>query len=164
MAYQTINPFTNEIEKTFENTSAAEVEQALTKAHQLYLKWRTGDELETQKAVIVKLGQLLRARRTLLAELMTRDMGKLIGEAEGKVDLCASFCDYYVEHANEFLAPKPIYTTSGNAHVLKQALGVLMAVEPWNFPFYQIARVFIPNFLVGNPMLLKDASNCPASA
>ncbi|KRN17717.1 aldehyde Dehydrogenase [Limosilactobacillus fermentum] len=99
-----------------------------------------------------------------MAELMTRDMGKLIGEAEGEVDLCASFCDYYVEHANEFLAPKPIYTTSGNAFILKQSLGVLMAVEPWNFPFYQIARVFIPNFIVGNPMLLKDAANCPTSA
>ena len=95
---------------------------------------------------------------------MTRDMGKLIGEAEGEVDLCASFCDYYVEHANEFLAPKPIYTPSGNAFILKQNLGVLMAVEPWNFPFYQIARVFIPNFLVGNPMMLKDAANCPTSA
>lgn len=164
MTYQTINPYSNEVEKTFENTSAAEVEQAIVSARQLYLKWRTGDDLAARKAVIVKLGQLLRERRTSLAELMTRDMGKLIGEAEGEVDLCASFCDYYVEHADEFLAPQPIYTNSGNAHILKQALGVLMAVEPWNFPFYQIARVFIPNFLVGNPMLLKDASNCPTSA
>ena len=164
MAYQTVNPYTNEVEHTYADTTPEEVEKALTLAHGLYLKWHDGSGLEERKAVITKLGTLLRERRTEMAELMTRDMGKLIGEAEGEVDLCASFCDYYVEHANEFLAPKPIYTTSGNAFILKQSLGVLMAVEPWNFPFYQIARVFIPNFIVGNPMLLKDAANCPTSA
>ena len=95
---------------------------------------------------------------------MTKDMGKLIGEAKGEVDLCASFCDYYVANADKFLAPDIIATTSGRAKVIKQSLGTLVAVEPWNFPFYQIARVFIPNFIVGNPMILKDASNCPASA
>lgn len=164
MAYQTVNPYTNEVEHTYADTTPEEVEKALSLAHGLYLKWHDGSGLEERKAVITKLGTLLRERRTEMAELMTRDMGKLIGEAEGEVDLCASFCDYYVEHANEFLAPKPIYTTSGNAFILKQSLGVLMAVEPWNFPFYQIARVFIPNFIVGNPMLLKDAANCPTSA
>lgn len=164
MAYQTVNPYTNEVEHTYADTTPEEVEKALTLAHGLYLKWHDGSGLEERKAVITKLGTFLRERRTEMAELMTRDMGKLIGEAEGEVDLCASFCDYYVEHANEFLAPKPIYTTSGNAFILKQSLGVLMAVEPWNFPFYQIARVFIPNFIVGNPMLLKDAANCPTSA
>lgn len=164
MAYQTVNPYTNEVEHTYADTTPEEVEKALSLAHGLYLKWHDGSGLEERKAVITKLGTLLRERRTEMAELMTRDMGKLIGEAEGEVDLCASFCDYYVEHANEFLAPKPIYTTSGNAFILKQSLGILMAVEPWNFPFYQIARVFIPNFIVGNPMLLKDAANCPTSA
>ncbi len=95
---------------------------------------------------------------------MTKDMGKLLSKAEGEVDLCASFCDYYVAHADQFLSPDVIATTSGRAKVIKQSLGILVAVEPWNFPFYQIARVFIPNFIVGNPMILKDASNCPASA
>lgn len=164
MAYQTINPYTNEIEKTFENTTDEELEQTLLTAHQLYLDWRRDNNLEERKRVILRLGQLLRARRTEYATIMTRDMGKLIGEAEGEVDLCASFCDYYVAHADEFLAPDIIATTTGRAKVLKQSLGVLVAVEPWNFPFYQIARVFIPNFIVGNPMILKDASNCPASA
>mgnify|MGYP001852570232 CR=1 FL=1 len=164
MAYKTVNPYTNEVEHEYANSTAAEIEAALAAGHELYQQWRTGAGLAERKAVITRLGELLRERRTEMAELMTRDMGKLIGEAEGEVDLCASFCDYYVEKADEFLAPKPIYTTTGNAHILKQALGVLLAVEPWNFPFYQIARVFIPNFLVGNPMVLKDASNCPTSA
>lgn len=164
MAYKTVNPYTNEVEHEYEQSSNQEVEQALANGYRLYQQWRAGDCLAERKAIITKLGQFLHERRTELAEVMTRDMGKLIGEAEGEVDLCASFCDYYVEKADEFLAPEPIYTPSGNAYVLKQASGIIMAVEPWNFPFYQIARVFIPNFLVGNPMILKDASNCPTSA
>lgn len=164
MAYKTTNPYTNEVEKEYAQSSPQEVEQALAAGHKLYQQWRSGAGLAERKAVITKLGQLLRERRTALAEIMTRDMGKLIGEAEGEVDLCASFCDYYVQKADEFLAPEPVYTPAGNAYVLKQASGIIMAVEPWNFPFYQIARVFIPNFLVGNPMILKDASNCPTSA
>lgn len=164
MAYKTVNPYTNEVEHEYEQSSNQEVEQALANGYRLYQQWRAGDGLAERKAIITKLGQFLHERRTELAEVMTRDMGKLIGEAEGEVDLCASFCDYYVEKADEFLAPEPIYTPSGNAYVLKQASGIIMAVEPWNFPFYQIARVFIPNFLVGNPMILKDASNCPTSA
>ena len=164
MAYQTINPYTNQVEKTFKNTTDKELEQTLATAHQLYLNWRKNNNLEKRKQVILNLGHILRERREEYATIMTKDMGKLIGEAEGEVDLCASFCDYYVANADKFLAPDIIATTSGRAKVIKQSLGTLVAVEPWNFPFYQIARVFIPNFIVGNPMILKDASNCPASA
>ena len=164
MAYQTVNPYTNEIEKKYDNSTDQEVEAALGSAHQLYLRWRSGAELDERKQIITKLGSLLRQNKTKYATIMTHDMGKLIGEAEGEVELCASFCDYYVKKADEFLAPRPLYTEAGSAYLLRQASGVLMAVEPWNFPFYQIARVFIPNFLVGNPMILKDASNCPTSA
>lgn len=164
MAYRTVNPYTNEVEHEYQNSSAEEVEAALANGHQLYLRWRNGEGLAERKQVITRLGELLRKNKTQCAEVMTRDMGKLIGEAEGEVELCASFCDYYVQKADEFLAPRPLYTASGSAYLLRQASGVLMAVEPWNFPFYQIARVFIPNFLVGNPMILKDASNCPTSA
>ena len=164
MAYKTINPYTNEVEHEYSQATDDEIEKTLTAAHALYLKWRNGGELAERKRIITRLGELLRSKKHEMAEIMTRDMGKLIGEAEGEVELCASFCDYYVERADQFLAPTPIYTESGNAYVLHQATGVLMAVEPWNFPFYQIARVFIPNFLAGNPMILKDASNCPTSA
>ena len=164
MAYQTINPYTNQVEKTFKNTTDEELEQTLATAHQLYLNWRKNNNLEKRKQVILNLGHILRERREEYATIMTKDMGKLICEAKGEVDLCASFCDYYVANADKFLAPDIIATTSGRAKVIKQSLGTLVAVEPWNFPFYQIARVFIPNFIVGNPMILKDASNCPASA
>lgn len=164
MAYQTINPYTNEIEKTFTNTTDQELEQTIASAHQLYQNWRTNGQLEERKQVLLKLAAILREKKTDYATIMTKEMGKLIGEAEGEVELCASFCDYYVAHADEFMQARIIPTTSGRAKVLKQALGTIVAVEPWNFPFYQIARVFVPNFIVGNPMILKDASNCPASA
>lgn len=163
MAYKTVNPYTNEVEHEYDNTTPEELEHTLQTSYDLYQHWREHDELEERKDVISKLGQLLRERKHSLAELMTRDMGKLIGEAEGEVELCASFCDYYVAHADKFLAPEQLTTGSGRAYMLKQAMGVLVAVEPWNFPFYQVARVFVPNFLVGNPMILKDASICPTS-
>ncbi|MDN4833050.1 NAD-dependent succinate-semialdehyde dehydrogenase [Ligilactobacillus salivarius] len=165
MAYKTINPYTNEVEKEFPNATDEELEAVLTKAHQLYLDWRNDSEsLEDRKAILHRVADILRERRTEYATIMSHDMGKLIGEAEGEVDLCADICDYYADKADEFLKPRTLETDAGKAYYIKQSTGVLVAVEPWNFPFYQIARVFAPNFIIGNPMILKDASNCPASA
>lgn len=163
MAYMTTNPYTNQVEKEFANATDEELETTLATAHALYKKWRY-EPLTDRKVTLHKVADLLRQRRTEYAEVMTRDMGKLIGEAEGEVDLCADICDYYADKAADFLKPQPLETDTGDAYYLKQATGVLVAVEPWNFPFYQIARVFAPNFMVGNPMILKDASICPASA
>ena len=165
MAYKTINPYTNEVEKEFPNATDEELEAVLAKAHQLYLDWRNDSEsLEDRKAILHRVADILRERRTEYATIMSHDMGKLIGEAEGEVDLCADICDYYADKADEFLEPRTLETDAGKAYYIKQSTGVLVAVEPWNFPFYQIARVFAPNFIIGNPMILKDASNCPASA
>lgn len=165
MAYKTINPYTNEVEKEFPNATDEELEAVLAKAHQLYLDWRNDSEsLEDRKAILHRVADILRKRRTEYATTMSHDMGKLIGEAEGEVDLCADICDYYADKADEFLKPRTLETDAGKAYYIKQSTGVLVAVEPWNFPFYQIARVFAPNFIIGNPMILKDASNCPASA
>lgn len=165
MAYKTINPYTNEVEKEFSNAADEELEAVLAKAHQLYLDWRNDSEsLEDRKAILHRVADILRERRTEYATIMSHDMGKLIGEAEGEVDLCADICDYYADKADEFLKPRTLETDAGKAYYIKQSTGVLVAVEPWNFPFYQIARVFAPNFIIGNPMILKDASNCPASA
>lgn len=165
MAYKTINPYTNEVEKEFPNATDEELEAVLAKAHQLYLDWRNDSEsLEDRKAILHRVADILRERRTEYATIMSHDMGKLIGEAEGEVDLCADICDYYADKANELLKPRTLETDAGKAYYIKQSTGVLVAVEPWNFPFYQIARVFAPNFIIGNPMILKDASNCPASA
>lgn len=164
MAYQTIYPYTNEVLHTYANISDEELEAALAKAHALYKKWRASDALEERKAQLHKVADLLRHDRDKYAEIMTKDMGKLFTESKGEVELCAAIADYYADKADEFMAPTHLTTNAGEAYYLKQATGVIFAVEPWNFPFYQVMRIFAPNFIIGNPVLLKHASICPASA
>lgn len=163
MAYKTTYPYTNEILHEFENATDTELEQALANGHALYKKWRDED-ISERKAILHQVATLLRKDKRKYAEVMTKDMGKLLTESEGEVELCATIADYFADKAEEFLKPVPLETAAGSAYYLKQATGVLVAVEPWNFPLYQIMRVFAPNFMVGNPMILKHASICPASA
>lgn len=163
MAYKTTYPYTDEVLHEFPNATDAQVEATLAKAHALYKKWRK-EGLVKRQATLHKVADLLRADKDKYAEIMTKDMGKLFTEAQGEVELCADIADYYADKAEEFMKPTPLETQAGTAYYLKQATGVIMAVEPWNFPFYQIMRVFAPNFMVGNPMILKHASICPASA
>lgn len=164
MAYKTIYPFTNEVLKEYENTSDAQLEVVLETAHKLYKKWRKDDQLETRKAQLHEVAAILRRDRDKYAEILTKDMGKLFTEAQGEIELCADIADYYADNADKFLEPTPLTTDTGEAYYIKQATGVILAVEPWNFPYYQIMRVFAPNFIVGNPMVLKHASICPWSA
>ncbi|MFK5676750.1 NAD-dependent succinate-semialdehyde dehydrogenase [Ligilactobacillus sp. LYQ60] len=165
MTYQTTYPYTGKTLKTFPNNSDTEVSQTLSLAHTLYQKWRT-QPISTRKAQLLKVAAALRKHRDELAKTITYDMGKLFCESQGEVDLCAMIAEYYAKHAEEMLQPVdlPMPAGQGTAHYIKQATGIIMAVEPWNFPLYQIVRVFAPNFMVGNPMILKDASICPASA
>ncbi|HGD2659038.1 TPA: NAD-dependent succinate-semialdehyde dehydrogenase [Streptococcus agalactiae] len=164
MAYKTIYPYTNEVLHEFDNISDSDLEQSLDIAHALYKTWRKEDNVEERQNQLHKVADLLRKDRDKYAEVMTKDMGKLFTEAQGEVDLCADIADYYADNGQKFLKPVPLESPNGEAYYLKQAVGVLLAVEPWNFPFYQIMRVFAPNFIVGNTMLLKHASICPASA
>lgn len=164
MAYKTIYPFTNEVLKEYENTSDAHLKEVLERAHKLYKKWRKDDQLETRKAQLHEVAAILRRDRDKYAEILTKDMGKLFTEAQGEIELCADIADYYADNADKFLEPTPLTTDTGEAYYIKQATGVILAVEPWNFPYYQIMRVFAPNFIVGNPMVLKHASICPWSA
>ncbi|HFE5922863.1 TPA: aldehyde dehydrogenase family protein [Streptococcus pyogenes] len=164
MAYQTIYPYTNEVLHTFDNMTDQDLADVLERAHLLYKKWRKEDHLEERKAQLHQVANILRRDRDKYAEIMTKDMGKLFTEAQGEVDLCADIADYYADKADEFLMSTPLETDSGQAYYLKQSTGVILAVEPWNFPYYQIMRVFAPNFIVGNPMVLKHASICPRSA
>lgn len=164
MAYKTIYPFTNEVLKEYENTSDAQLEEVLERAHKLYKKWRKDDQLETRKAQLHEVAAILRRDRDKYAEILTKDMGKLFTEAQGEIELCADIADYYADNADKFLEPTPLTTDTGEAYYIKQATGAILAVEPWNFPYYQIMRVFAPNFIVGNPMVLKHASICPWSA
>ncbi|WP_318766546.1 NAD-dependent succinate-semialdehyde dehydrogenase [Lactiplantibacillus carotarum] len=164
MAYKTVNPYTNELVKAYPDATAAEIETAIATGDQLYHQWRD-QPVASRAATLHKIAALLRENKDELARIATVDMGKLYTESQGEVELCAIIADYYADHGAELLQPTPISSrNTGDAEILHQATGVLMMVEPWNFPYYQIMRVFAPNFMVGNPMILKHASNTPGSA
>lgn len=164
MPRQTINPYTNEVLKTFADATDEEIEQTLTTANKLYheMKHQTINE----RAIILhQIADYLREHKSELAKVMTLEMGKLISESEGEVELCAIIADYFADHGEAMLQPTLLHTmATGEAKIYKHATGVILAVEPWNFPYYQIMRVFAPNFMVGNPMILRDAANIPWSA
>lgn len=164
MAYQTINPFTNEVVKTYANATSEEIENALALGDERYHAWRQ-EPIADRAQILHRIAALMRDHKDQLAKIATIDMGKLFTESQGEVELCAMIADYYADHGADLLAPTPITTqATGDAEIEKQATGIVMAVEPWNFPYYQIMRVFAPNFMVGNPMILKHASNTPGSA
>lgn len=162
MAYKTIYPYNNKVLKEYENASDEDLEQALSAGHQVYQQWRTEDP-RSRGVILQKVADLMKQKRPDLAQAMTYDMGKLLTESLGEVDLCIWIAEYYAEHGSYLLQPEPLDTKKGHGYYLKQATGVLVAVEPWNFPLYQVMRVFAPNFMVGNPIILKSASICPTS-
>ena len=161
--YQSVNPYTNETFASYDNPTASQIEDAINLADALYHKWRH-ETPESRAEILHQVADGFRQNEEEMAKIMTLEMGKMINESKGEVELCASICDYYADHGPQMLKPQPIESNLGNAYYLKQATGVIMACEPWNFPLYQVIRVFAPNFIVGNPILLKHAHNVPGSA
>ncbi|BDR56815.1 succinate-semialdehyde dehydrogenase [Xylocopilactobacillus apis] len=162
MAYKTIYPYSNEIIKEYKNATDEDLNKAITVGHRLYQEWRE-EEPKSRSKILQNIADLMKTKREDLAKAMTYDMGKLLTESEGEVDLCIWIAEYYAEHGAELLKPVKLDTKLGDAYYLKQATGVIVAVEPWNFPLYQVMRVLAPNIMVGNPMILKTASICPMS-
>lgn len=163
-SYQTINPTSNELIKTWPAHSADQVEQALSTADDLYhSSWSKGP-IQPRLQVLKKLAELIEGRVEELAKAASVEMGKLIGQSRSEVQLCAQIARYYAENAERFLAPVRYPSELGEAWVENHPIGVLVAVEPWNFPFYQLMRVLAPNLAAGNPVLLKHASNVPHCA
>lgn len=164
MAYQTVNPFTNQLVKEYPSHSDADVEAALQKADALYhSSWSKGD-IQQRLPVLLKLANLLEERSEELAKIATQEMGKLIEQSRGEVKLCADIARYYADNADTFLAPVKYVSDLGDAWVEHHPIGVLMAVEPWNFPYYQLMRVLAPNLAAGNPIIVKHASIVPHCA
>ncbi len=166
MPYATINPYTGELVQSFPDATDAEIGKALDAAHAAFLGWRE-TPFTTRAQVMRKAGAILRRDIDVYARLLTLEMGKLIGEARAEVTLSAQIFEYYAEHAERLLAPEMLPVADpaeGQAIVVHEPLGVLLAIEPWNFPYYQIARIIAPQLSAGNTMLLKHASNVPQSA
>ena len=164
MAYQTINPFTNELVKEYPPHSDADVESALQKADALYHSdWAKGD-IDQRLPILRRLADLMEEQQESLAKIATQDMGKLIEQSRGEVALCAKIARYYADNAKAFLAPVKYDSDLGDAWVEHHPIGVLLAVEPWNFPYYQLMRVLAPNLAAGNPVVVKHASIVPHCA
>jgi len=164
MAYQTINPFTNEFVKEYPPHSDADVESALQKADALYHSdWAKGD-IDQRLPILRRLADLMEEQQESLAKIATQDMGKLIEQSRGEVALCAKIARYYADNAKAFLAPVKYDSDLGDAWVEHHPIGVLLAVEPWNFPYYQLMRVLAPNLAAGNPVVVKHASIVPHCA
>lgn len=166
MAYQTTNPYTGEILKTFPDATDAQVAQALKRGHTAFQQWRLKPVSE-RVTFLQKAADLLRTRHTEYAKLLTTEMGKLLAEAEAEVELSAAILEYYVKHAEAELAPQPLPCEDpvvSEAQLVHEPLGIILAIEPWNFPYYQIARIMAPQLAAGNVILLKHASNVPQSA
>ncbi|MEQ1370165.1 NAD-dependent succinate-semialdehyde dehydrogenase [Acinetobacter schindleri] len=163
MAYQSINPFTNQKLKDYPPHTDEHIQNALDQAEQI-LKSDWPQQIDQRIEVLRKVAQKLREQKTELAKLMTLDMGKLIKQSEGEIESCAKIAEYFADHAKEFLAPVSYETELGEAWVEHHPLGIVMAVEPWNFPFYQLMRVFAPNCAIGNPVLAKHAGIVPQCA
>lgn len=161
--YESINPFDNKTFKTYSIATEADIDDALDLSNKLYKKWQNEDPGSRAK-ILLNIANSFKKNREKMAKIMTLEMGKLYSESLEEVDLCVNICNYYAQNGSDLLKPQPIKTDLGNAYYLKQSTGVIMACEPWNFPLYQIIRVFAPNFIVGNPMILKHAHNVPGSA
>ena len=162
MAYQTINPATGALVETFPEATDAEVAAALDRAQAAYAGWRS-TTVAARARIIHAVAERMRADTDRLAGLVTLEMGKLIAQARAETGLAADILDYYAQRAADFLKPQPLAEAEG-AYVVTQPLGVLVAVEPWNFPYYQLARVAGPQLMVGNVVLCKHASSTPQCA
>lgn len=166
MSYATINPYTNEVVQQFPDASDTDVQEAITQADVTFQSWKK--TTFAQRAEILRTAAaLLRKDKRAYADLLTLEMGKLTAEAEAEVELSAQIFEYYAANAQALLAPEKLPVADpaeGEAIVVHEPLGVLLAIEPWNFPYYQIARIIAPQLSAGNTILLKHASNVPQSA
>jgi|HubBroStandDraft_4_1064222.scaffolds.fasta_scaffold01018_6 succinate-semialdehyde dehydrogenase/glutarate-semialdehyde dehydrogenase len=163
MAYQSVNPYDGKILKTFEELTDKQLERALETAATCFESWRRTTFAE-RAAVVAKASAIMRARIDEFARPVTLEMGKLIDQARGEVMLSADIIDYYAKNAERFLAPEHLKPSSGEAEVESSPFGVLFGVQPWNFPYYQLARFAAPNLMAGNVVMVKHAGCVPQCA
>ncbi len=163
MAIESRNPATNDVEREWQAHSEVEVRERLARAQAAHVSWRDV-EMGARAAHLKRVAQQLRSRKDEYAMLMTREMGKPISEGVAEAEKCAWVCDYYAEHAAAFLAPEQVETDAARSHVICRPLGVVLAVMPWNFPFWQVLRFAAPAVMAGNAGVLKHASNVPGCA
>ena len=163
MTYQSVNPYDGKILKSFDEMTDEQLETALATATACFETWRRKTFAE-RAVVVAKAASLLRARSDEFARPVTLEMGKLFAEAQAEVTLSAEILDYYAENGERFLTTDHLRPSSGEAEVESSPFGVLFGVEPWNFPYYQLARFAAPNLMAGNVVMVKHAACVPQCA
>lgn len=159
MIIQTVNPATEQIIQSYHCLDDREIDKKLEESHKAYLDWKK-TPFSKRKALMLKLAELLKSKTEELAHIMATEMGKPITAGIAEINKCAWLCDHYAEHAEEYLAPKIIKTEMKKAKVCHLPLGIVFAIMPWNFPFWQVFRFAVPTLMAGNVAVLKHA---PAS-
>jgi len=165
-AYQSVNPYDGKTLKTFKELTDQQLEKALKTAAACFETWRRTTFAE-RAVVAAKAAAIMRARVAEFARPVTLEMGKRFEEAHGEVALSADIIDYYAKNAERFLAPQKLKPGSGEAVVENSPFGVLFGVQPWNFPYYQLARFAAPNLMAGNVVMVKHAGvfrNAPSAS
>ncbi|MDH4164543.1 MAG: NAD-dependent succinate-semialdehyde dehydrogenase [Nitrospirota bacterium] len=160
---QSVNPFTEEVLHELPLMSRAEITSLAAKARHACWHWRNVP-IGERTALLKKLAEVLRSEKRNYAGLITQEMGKPIKDAMAEVEKCAVLADYFSENAARFLEPEMVKTEARKSYVAFEPLGVILAIEPWNFPFWQVFRVAVPGLVAGNAVLLKHASNVPMTA
>ena len=163
MPYLSVNPTTGEVLKTFAEHTHEQMWTAVDDADKAFQIW-AATAITERSRLMHRAAQLLIERKEELARLATLEMGKRIAESRGEVDLSAAILKYFAQNAERFLAPKPLNSVMGDAHLEFSPIGVLLSIQPWNYPYYQLARFVGPHLMSGNVMLLKHAPGVPQCA
>ena len=163
MTYQSVNPFDNKLIKSFEEITDKQLEQKMVTATACFESWRHTSYAHRAK-IIARAAVLLHEQAEHFAQIMTMEMGKRISEARGEVEFSSQILAYYADNAERFLAPVKLHPTAGEAHMESSPIGVVFGVEPWNFPYYQLARVAGPHLMAGNTLVIKHAGCVPQCA
>ncbi len=163
MTIESINPATGKVTEIFNEWSAEATARVVEQAHSAWAGWREAPFFE-KAALMRKAAETLRSRAGEYAEIMALEMGKPVTQGRGEVEKCAWACDFYAEHAAGFLTDETAESDASRAYVAFRPLGVVLAVMPWNFPFWQVFRCAAPALMAGNAMLLKHSSNVPRCA
>jgi succinate-semialdehyde dehydrogenase / glutarate-semialdehyde dehydrogenase len=163
MPFVSLNPATNQVNQTHACWEDQRLEQVLAKAHDAQQGW--AQTTYSRRAEVLRgVAKYLQAQRDRYAILITQEMGKPLREARAEVEKCAVTCGYYAQHAEDFLRAEPMESDAGKSYVAYYPLGVVLAIMPWNFPFWQVFRAAAPALMAGNAVVLKHAPNVPQCA
>ncbi|GAA2969316.1 NAD-dependent succinate-semialdehyde dehydrogenase [Glutamicibacter sp. BW77] len=162
--YAVTNPATGVVEATYPTATDAQIQSAISSAHKAYSSWSVS-ALDERVALLERVADIYEARAEELAAIITREMGKPVKQAQGEIGIVVAIYRYYAKNGPKFLADEELEIASGGkALVRKEAVGAILGIMPWNFPYYQVARFAGPNLMNGNTVLLKHAPQCPESA